>query len=382
MIMKPTIYLDYAAATPVHDSVMVAMLPYYTEKFYNPSATYLAAKAVKTDLDTARSDIAAILGARPSEIIFTAGGTEANNLAIKGVLDYFPEANVLVSAVEHESVLAPAQQYDHRVIAVNAQGECLTDNLESLIDDHTVLISVMYANNEVGTIQPIRAVAQIVEKVRKQRRESGNTQPLYLHTDACQAGNYLDLHVSRLGVDLMTINGGKIYGPKQSAVLFVGSHVRFKPLIEGGGQERNIRSGTENIAQAVGLAKALQIAQTHRKENGEHARELQDFFITELKKAIPQGIINGSHKRRLPNNVHITIPGQDNERLIFALDEQGILAAAGSACSASNEEPSHVLRAMGISEADAQASLRFTIGNATTKEDITYTVQTLADLLA
>ncbi len=379
--MNRTIYLDYAAATPLRKDVLAAMQPYYTDQFYNPSATYLAAKKVKIALDTARSDIASILGARPSEIIFTAGGTEANNLAIKGALDYFPDSHAVVGAIEHESILAPVARYDHSVLSVNKQGEYELDNLKACINDKTVLVSLMYANNEVGTIQSIRNAARIVSEVRKSRRESGNTTPIYLHTDACQAGNYLDLHVSRLGVDMMTINGGKIYGPKQSGVLYVSSNVRLQPLIEGGGQERAMRSGTENIVQAVGLAEALKLAQGNRKKAGEQTQQLQNFFMAELKKQIPAAVVNGSQKHRLPNNIHITIPGQDNENLIFALDEKGILVAAGSACSASNEEPSHVLSAMGVQEDDIRASLRFTMGEATTKEDIVHTVQTLADLL-
>lgn len=378
---RQIIYLDYAAATPVDPEVVAVMQPYFTEKFYNPSATYLAAQNTKKELDAARGKVAQVIGARPSEIIFTAGGTEANNLAIKGVLGQYPGSEVLVSSVEHESVLAPAENFTHAQIPVAVDGTVDLAALEKLITDKTVLISVMYTNNEVGTIQPIRKVTQIAEEIRSQRRESGNSLPLYVHTDACQAGNYLDLHVSRLGVDLMTINGGKIYGPKQSGALFACSHVRLNPQVEGGGQERNIRSGTENVAQAVGFAEALERAQATRHKNAEAMRELQAYFIAQLSQKIPNVVVNGAKKHRLPNNVHITIPGQDNERLIFALDEKGILAAAGSACSASNEEPSHVLRAMGVSDENAQASLRFTMGKATTKENIEYTVQTLADIL-
>jgi cysteine desulfurase len=378
---QKNVYLDYAAATPMGKEVLEVMQPYFTEKFYNPSATYLTAQTTKKELDAARAKVAQTIGAKPSEIVFTAGGTEANNLAIKGVLEQYPGSEVLVSSVEHESVLAPAEHFTHAQIPVLPDGTVDLEKLKSLITDKTVLISVMYANNEVGTIQPVRKIAQIARVVRDERRKVGNLLPLYVHTDACQAGNYLDLHVSRLDVDLMTINGGKIYGPKQSGALFVASHVRLKPQIEGGGQERNLRSGTENVAQAVGFAEALERAQSSRHEHSEQMRALQDYFITALQSKVPEAIINGAKKHRLPNNVHITIPGEDNELLIFALDEKGILAAAGSACSASNEEPSHVLRAMGISDADAQASLRLTLGKHTTKEDLDYTVQSLAEIL-
>src|SRR5207253_778924 len=205
----------------------------------------------------------------------------------------------------------------------------------------------------------IRRIATEIANIRAARKAAGNTLPLYFHTDAAQAPAYLDLHAARLGVDLMTLNAGKIYGPKQVGALYAGSHVWMHAQVTGGGQERGARSGTENVAGVVGFALALDIVQTRRHDETRRLQDLQKLFFDLLEEAIPGVIINGSHKQRLPNNVHITIPGQDNERLIFALDEVGILCAAGSACSASNEEPSHVLRAMGVSEKDAQSSLRF-----------------------
>ncbi len=375
------IYLDYAAATPLDPAVLQAMQPFFVEQFFNPSATYSAAQKVRAELEAARATIAHWLGARPSEVIFTAGGTEANNIAIRGVMAQYPEGNVVISAIEHESVLATAHEFDCREAKVTADGVVDVDQLMRLIDDKTVLVSVMYANNEMGAIQPLRNITQAIEGIRKQRREQGNSLPLYVHTDAAQAAAYLDLHVARLRVDLLTINGGKIYGPKQSGALFVGAHVRLKPQITGGGQEGNIRSGTENVAGCVGLATALQLVQERRHEEGKRLHHLQQLFFDALHAEIPSVIVNGSRKSRLPNNVHITIPGQDNERLIFALDEQGILCAAGSACSASNEEPSHVLQAMGISVADAQSSLRFTMGRATTQAAIRTAVVELKKLL-
>jgi cysteine desulfurase len=366
--MKSPIYLDYAAATPLDERVLKAMQPFYAEKFYNPSATYLAAKGVSYDLNDARARVASQLGARPAEVIFTAGGTEANNLAIHGIMQRYPDGNLVVSAIEHESVLAPAHEYDCREAGVLPDGTIDLQQLETLIDEKTVLVSVMYANNEVGTIEPLKDVADLVAKKRAERDKDG--LPLYLHTDACQAANYLDLHVSRLGVDLMTVNGGKIYGPKQSGALFVGARVELAPQILGGGQERNLRSGTENVAQSVGFAAALETAQAMRHEETKRLQELQHYFFVELEKALPTAAINGSRKKRLPNNLHFTLPGIDNERLLMQLDEVGILAAAGSACSASDEEPSHVLKAMGSSDADAQASVRATMGRGTTKADL------------
>ncbi|HEY1835606.1 MAG TPA: cysteine desulfurase family protein [Candidatus Saccharimonadales bacterium] len=375
---KRLIYLDYAAATPMDERVLAAMRPYFSEKFFNPSATYLVAKDVAKDLAEARGRVAHWLGSRPSEIIFTAGGTEANNLAVQGIMQKFPDGNVVVSAVEHESVLAPAEKSNHKIAPVDKYGMIDVAKLAELIDEKTVLVSVMYANNEVGTIQPIREIAKVLEQVRTERRKAGSHLPLYFHTDAAQAAIYLDLHTARLGVDMMTVNGGKIYGPKQSGVLFVGAGTNLEPLILGGGQERGVRSGTENVAGAIGLSVALDLIQQNRHEESRRLQELQKYFFEQLETKIPQATINGSQKKRLPNNVHITIPGADNERLLMQLDEAGILAAAGSACSASNEEPSHVLRAMDLTDADAQASLRFTMGRGTTKADIDRTIQMLS----
>lgn len=371
------IYLDYAAATPMDERVLESMQPYFSDKFYNPSATYLAAQSVAKDILAARTQVAHWLGARPTEIVFTAGGTEANNLAIQGILQQFAGSQVIVSAIEHESVLAPARAFPNKIVSVDKQGSIKFDDLKAKIDDQTVLVSIMYANNEVGTIQPLREVAQIVREIRDDRRKRGNELPVYLHTDACQAANYLDLHAARLGVDLMTLNGGKIYGPKQSGALFIHSSVQLHPQILGGGQERNIRSGTENVAATIGFASALDSAQTMRREEAKRLTDLQQYFYDQLGTKLPGAIINGSRKKRLPNNVHITLPGADNERLLVELDVAGILAAAGSACSASDEEPSHVLTAMGVSDADAQSSLRFTMGRSTGEQAIDRTIAVL-----
>lgn len=372
-----SLYFDYAAATPMDPLVLEAMQPFFSDNFYNPSATYLPAQAVHQALTDARSEVARIIGSQRTEIIFTAGGTEANNLAIQGVARKFPGSNIVVSGIEHESVLRPAQLYDHRIVGVSRQGLVDMEQLRASIDDHTVLVSIMYANNEIGTIQPLRAIAKLVQEVRRQRQAEGNHLPLYFHTDAAQAAAYLDLHASRLGVDMMTLNGGKIYGPKQSGALFVNSEVQLLPLVLGGGQERNVRSGTENVAGIVGFATALALVQERRHEESKRLRQLQELFVNDVKKGIPQIAVNGSLKDRLPNNVHITIPGQDNERILLELEQKGILCAAGSACSASNEEPSHVLRALGLGDELAQASLRFTMGRYTDEQSVQAATRTI-----
>jgi len=385
-----SIYLDYAAATPMDPSVEKAMEPYFSEQFYNPSAIYLNGREVRQALENARSDIAGCLGSKPAEIIFTGGATEANNLAIQGVMRCYPDSEILVSAIEHESVLEPAALFKFKRILVNNTGEIILDksstsdgasNLSELIADKTVLISVGYVNNEIGTIQPLRQISALIEKVMKQRQTQKNPLPLYLHTDAAQAPNYFDLHVSQLGVDLMSINGDKIYGPKQSGVLYVKTGVQIGPLILGGGQESGLRSGTENVASAVGLAAALQLSQKTRKTEQERINNLRTIFINELQKRLPNATFNGSKNHSAPHILSVTLPGSDNERLMMELDELGVQAATGSACAASNDEPSHVLSAVGLSDDEARSTLRFSMGRQTTKKNIYYTAGLLVKLL-
>lgn len=379
--MSKSIYLDYAAATPLDSRVLATMQPYFTDNFYNPSALYGPARKVATDLAATRARLAHWLGVKPAEIIFTAGGTEANNLAINGIMKQYPLANAVVSAIEHEAVHRPALQYDCRTAAVDREGILNLEALEAAVDERTVLISIMYANNEIGTIQPLKRVGELVTAIRNQRQKAGNNYPLYFHTDACQAANYLDLHVSRLGIDLMTLNGGKIYGPKQSGLLWVRGNVSLAAQILGGGQERGLRSGTENVPAIIGLAAALELVQQHRASEADRLRSLQCLAFKLIAAKLPTATINGSLKHRLPNNVHLTLEGQDNERLIMELDNRGILASAGSACTASDDEPSLVLRAIGLSDDQARGSLRLTMGQATTERDIRYTLDIIAELV-
>lgn len=376
-----TIYLDYAAATPVDPAVLKVMWPYFSDKFYNPSATYLVAQEVAQDVEAARQSISKWLGAKPSEIVFTAGGTEANNLAINGIMQAFPDGNIVTSAIEHESVLKPSQQYRHKVVKVKADGLIDLIDLKRKINDQTVLVSVIYANNEIGTIEPIRQISQLLAEIRQTRKSKDNKLPLYFHTDACQVGAYLDLHVNRLGVDLMTVNGGKIYGPKQSGLLYIKTRTAIRPQILGGGQELGWRSGTQNVPAIVGLAKALDLAQTKRIKESQRILKLRQLFIDLVKKQIPTAKINGSLSQRLPNNLNLSLIGQDNERLMMQLDEMGIICATGSACSASSDEPSHVLKAIGLELKDIKASLRFSLGQQTTAEQITQTVKSLKKCL-
>jgi cysteine desulfurase len=379
--MNTAHYFDYAAATPVDDRVLAAMQPYFQTEFYNPSALYLAAKSAKKALDEARTRVAQIIGARPSEIIFTAGGSESDNLAIRGIMERFPNTNLVISAIEHEAVGMAAKQYETKIAPVLPSGLIDIEKLRMSVDDSTVLMSVMLVNNEVGTIQPLREISEFIKLVLKERSQRGNQLPLFLHTDASQAALYLDIHVQKYGVDLMTLNGGKMYGPKQSGALYIRAGIMLEPIIYGGGQEWGIRSGTENVASCVGFSTALQLAQTNHRDEAVRVRKLRDAFISELQRNIPTSIINGSLKHRIANNVHVTFPGVDNERLVMELDEKGIQCGVGSACSASSDEPSHVLKAMNIPEEAIRASVRFTMGKATNEESIQAAIEALVSCL-
>ncbi len=378
---QKTVYLDYAASTPMDPKVIKAMEPYFSKQFFNPSAAYSKAKDVRSAVEDSRRSVALNLGAKSSEIIFTAGGTEANNLAITGVMNAHPNGNMVISAIEHPSVYVPAKNFNARICPVDKEGLIKINKLKDLIDDDTNLVSIIYVSNEIGVIEPLKEVASAVQTVRKDRLSRGITRPIYFHTDACQAANYLDLHISKLGVDLMTLNGSKIYGPKQSGTLFARSSVRLKPVIFGGGQERGLRSGTENVPGIIGFAAALDLAQDNKKSESDRLAHLQEYFITSLTNNFQSAKINGSRTKRVVNNVHVTFPGIDNEWLLISLDEKGIMAAAGSACSASNELPSSVLKAIGLTNLEARSSIRFSFGRYLTKSDLEYTLDTLKSLL-
>lgn len=377
---KEPIYLDYAAATPLDTQVFKVMEPYFVRYFYNPSANYQPSRQVHQAIEVARSNVAEILGSRPAELVFTSGATESNNLAIKGVHDAFPKGEIITSAIEHESLQVPAEKAGAKQVSVDKYGIINLQELASKINGKTVLLSVMLVNNEIGSVQPLREIAVLVNIERKKRLKAGDKMPIYLHTDATQAANFFDLHVSRLGVDLMSLNSGKIYGPKQTGLLYVRAGVVIAPQILGGGQEFGQRSGTQNAAGIIGFSKALQIAQQMRAEEVSRLKQLQSEFEEGLERINSTIFINGG-RNRTPHIVSATFPGQDNERLMIELDERGIVAAVGSACSASSEEASHVLKAIGLSDDDARSTLRFSMGRQTTKKHIQRTLQVLANLI-
>ncbi len=376
------VYLDFAAATPIDQKVQEVMQPYFVDRFYNPSSDYILAKEVKMDIENARSEVAKVLSVKPEEIFFTAGGTEANNLAISGVMDANPGKNLIISSIEHESVVDPAKKNNYKITPVDKTGKVIISKLEKLIDKDTVLISIMYANNEIGTIQALTKIKQLVINVRKDRQQKGSQVPLYFHTDACQAANYLSLNAAGLGVDLMTLNGGKIYGPKQSGVLFIHRSVNLNPQILGGGQERGIRSGTENVPAIIGFFKALNIANQMRQTESKRLEEIRDYFVKQLEKSGLNYSINGSYKNRLPNNLNLSFDGQDNETMLYKLDQHGVMCSTGSACSAQKDTISPTLLAIGLGEDQALSSLRFSLGRKTTKKQIDYTISCLVKILS
>ncbi len=362
------IYLDYAAATPLDERVFVAMQPYFSEKFYNPSAAYMAAREVRVAVDDARHRLAMVIGGKRDEVVLTAGATESVNLAFRGLLE--SGDHVVVGATEHQAVRGAAGSFDFSVAVSDERGIVAPEEVERVITDQTKLVSITAADSELGVIQSLSKIAEVVEKVRHDRRERGVQTPIYLHSDASQAAGVLDLHVSRLGVDLLTLNAAKCYGPKQVGLLWVASHVQLQPLILGGGQERGLRSGTENVAGIIGFAMALELAEKSRKSNIEHLRSLRDRLQDKLTESLPSLVVNGSQKKRLPGHLNVSLDGLDAERVVFHLDMNGVMAATGAACAANKGTRSTVLTAVGMSDTLADGSLRFSLGRQTTEGEI------------
>lgn len=358
------IYLDHAAATPMDKRVVAAMLPFFSEKFFNPSSPYAPALNVRREYEAAKDTIARVIGATGDEIVMTAGATESINLAFGAV-----KGHVIVPSIEHHAVLAAAKRHDYSVVDVASSGRVSVDAIKAELRPDTVLVSVALANNELGTIQPLRDIAQILQQERDRRLAHGDTTPLYLHSDASQGVGLLDVNVARLGVDMLTINAAKVYGPKQMGILYASRHIALEPQIVGGGQERGYRSGTENVAGTIGFAKAMELADEHRRHEVERLRQLRDTLEADLLTAFPYAVISGHKKHRLPGHLHISWPGIDAERLIFALEAQGVLVATGSACAANKGTRSHVLTSIGLDEATADGSLRLSLGALSTQEN-------------
>jgi cysteine desulfurase len=400
------IYMDNAAATPMDKRVEKVMRPFWSKEFGNPSALYKEGVSAKDAVSRARKSIAESLGlsvrrtqtgVHSDEIFFTGSGTESNNLAILGILrcpmsklgvfetpsSKLEKPHIVTSVIEHPAVLEVCKVLerdgviDVTYVGVNNKGFVDPKEVKKSLKENTILVSIMYANNEIGTVQPVREIAKIIRAWKNQN----NSEYPYFHTDACQAMNYLDMNVLRLGVDLLTINGSKIYGPKGIGVLYVKKRVNIWPVVLGGGQERGLRSGTENVPVVVGFAEAVKITDDIKEKEILRLTELRNYFIKGLLSKIPGSILNGDEINRLPNNINISIPNIDSEQLVIELDAKGVAVSARSACKSRDYQSSYVIMAIGREPLPNEGGVRFSLGRETTKKDIDYVLKILPEII-
>ncbi len=372
------IYLDYAATTPTHPDVVKAMLPYFTESFGNPSSIYGCGQDAKEAVEVARASVAALIGSREDEIVFTSGGTEADNAALKGVAYASNKKgnHIITSAIEHHAILETGhflqtQGFEVTFLPVDGYGMVDPDDVRRAITDKTVLVSIMHANNEIGTIQPIAEIARIT-------REAG----VYLHTDAVQTTGHVPFSVDKLGVDMLSLSAHKFYGPKGVGVCYVRQGTKLVSFLHGGEQEFGRRASTHNVPGIVGLGKAAQIARQEIDEEAERVTCLRDKLIQGLLENIDHARLNGHPQVRLPNNVNLSISYAEGESMCLQLDREGICCSTGSACSSGTTEPSHVLLALGLEPLQAHSSLRFSLGKWTTEEEIDKVLEVLPRIVA
>ena len=367
------VYLDYAATTPVAPEVAEAMLPYLYGNFGNPSSIYLCGREARNVIEEARGKIAHLIGAQHSEIVFTSGGTEADNTAILGTA-YASESkanHIITSCIEHHAVLEACRFLERRgfevsLLPVDVYGMVDPDDVRRAITAKTILVSIMHANNEIGTIQPVAEIGRIT-------REAG----VRFHTDAVQTAGHIPVKVNELGVDLLSISAHKLYGPKGVGVLYIRKGIKIEPLLHGGAQEKNRRASTENVMGIVGLGRAAELAEQEMSSEEERLTDLRDGLINGIMQRIDGVTLNGHPSRRLPNNVNVSIECVEGESMCLSLDVEGICTSTGSACSSSSLEPSHVLMALGLPHELAHSSLRFTMGKWTTDEDISRVLEVL-----
>ena len=383
MAVQGTVYLDHAGTTAMDPRVVEAMTPYFTQVYGNPSSLHTVGQEARYALDEARERVARVLGCRAREIVFTAGGSEADNAAIHGVATALLETgnHIITSNAEHSAVLHTCQHlegqgYEVTYLPVDKFGMVHPEAVQQAITDRTTLVSIMYANNEIGTVNPI---PEIGTAVRNRAAELGRT--IVMHTDAVQAAGFLDLNVGRLCVDMLSLSGHKFHGPKGTGVLYVKRGTPFMPLILGGGQERERRAGTENIPGIVGISVALELADAEREETSARCAALRDRIIQVVSDQVPNCVLNGHPTDRLPNNVNFSFRGIEGEPILLGLDMAQIAASSGSACSSGSLEPSHVLLALGQSAELARGSLRITLGKENTAEEVDYMLEVLVGLV-
>ncbi len=380
------IYLDYAATGPVKKEVLEVMLPYFSEKYGNASSVHGFGRDAKKAIEEARDEIAKYFGCDAREIIFTSGGTESDNLAIKGLinniiksefLDLKSKPHIITSAFEHHAVLDTCKDLEKRglieltYVKPDNKGIICVSDIEKAIKKNTVLVTIMYVNNEIGTVQPIAEIGKLIGKYDK----------LYFHTDAVQAVGYQNCNVKKLGVDMMSVSAHKFGGPKGVGLLYVKKGVKLHRENIGGAQENNLRAGTYNTPGIVGIGKAIELIEKSKRKN-QIIKELRDYFIEKILKEIPNTFLNGDRVKRNPNNVNISFKYIEGEAILLHLDGAGIAASSGSACTSGSLDPSHVLLAIGLKHEDAHGSIRFTLGDTTTKEDIDYTIRVLKKIVS
>jgi len=372
------IYLDYAATTPTHPEVVKAMLPYFTDVFGNPSTIYSYGQEAKAAIEESRAKVAELIGARIEDIVFTSGGTEANNFALQGIAyaNEHKDNHIITTRIEHHAVIEPCKFLERRgfkvtYLPVDGYGLVDPQDVKKAITAKTVLISVMHANNEVGTIEPISEIGKIAKEAR-----------IYFHTDAVQTVGHVPVNVNEFGVDMLSLSAHKFYGPKGVGALYVRRGTRLVPFIHGGGQEKSYRAGTENVPAIVGLGKAAELARQEMSQEAERLTYLRDKLIKELLEQIDHIRLNGHPTKRLPNNINVSVDFVEGESMLLNLDLQGICASTGSACSSASLEPSHVLVALGLPLEQAHESLRFTLGKANTEEDIERVLEVLPQVVA
>ena len=374
------IYLDNAASTAVHPEVVKEMLPYFDVQYGNPSSIHQFGRKAKNAIQKARKQVAALVGAEPDEILFTSGGTESNNTILYGIPklqgSHLDQNHIITSSIEHEAILQPCKEFENigikiTYLPIDEHGIVDPDDIANSINLHTVLVSIMLANNEVGTIQPIKEISEICKKYQ-----------IPLHTDAVQAVGKIPIDVKELGVDALSVSSHKINGPKGIGALFIKKGLRIDPQILGGGQENGMRSGTENVASIVGFGKACEIAKERLNENISHFQTLHSSMLSRIAKEIPHVKLNGHPEKRIFNNIHLTFLGVNGEDLIIKLDEHGIAASTGSACSVHTQKASHVLKAMGFNHEQITGSLRISFGYANTLDEINQAVEVLKKVVS
>jgi len=375
---KKRIYMDYAATTPIKKEVVDAMMPYLTEHFGNPSSVHGFGRDVKKAIDESRMTIAKAINAAPEDIFFTGGGSESDNMAIKGIAFAYKDKgnHIITSKIEHHAVLHTCEYlekhhgFEVTYLDVDKDGIISLDELSSAISDKTILITIMQANNEIGTVQPVKEIAQLA-------REKG----VFFHTDAVQALGNIEIDVKDMGVDLMSFTAHKIYGPKGIGALYMRKGIKLHPLIHGGSQERKKRAGTENVAGIVAFAKAVELATKDIQGHANRQMQLRDHLIDSVLSRIPHTRLNGHRQKRLPGNANFCFEFIEGESILLSLDLLGVAASSGSACTSGSLDPSHVLMALGLPHEIAHGSLRLTIGDMTTREDIDFVVDNLEKIV-